>query len=189
MPKKNSKSTNHEDEGEKRPQQITLGCFIKPVKARGKAQTEKQSASSQDKQTPHGLGASFLAKAAASDSNELPDGGARQEGERYLNPLVNECKSSSAFEVEDEETEFKVMRTKKGGFPIYLEKRAKGKKVTVVRQVNGNSKLLLQTLKTKFGTGGLVKPGEVEIQGDFEEKLIKYFKENAQFLVQYNSRS
>ena len=164
MPKKQLQSTRHEDEGEKRPQQITLGCFIKPAKARGKAQ------------------------AATHDSNGLPDGGARQESERLLKTSV-ECTSSAAFEEGDEETGFKVMRTKKGGFPVYLEKRAKGKKVTVVRQVSGNSKSLLQTLKTKFGTGGLVKPGEVEIQGDFEEKLIKYFKENTQFLVQYNSRS
>ena len=187
MPKKRLQSTKHEDEGEKRPQQITLGCFIKPAKARGKAQTEKQSDSFEGKQTPHCLGASLPAQAATHDSNGLPDGGARQESERLLKTSV-ECTSSAAFEEGDEETGFKVMRTKKGGFPIYLEKRAKGKKVTVVRQVSGNSKSLLQTLKTKFGTGGLVKPGEVEIQGDFEEKLIKYFKENTHFLVQYNSR-
>ena len=81
--------------------------------------------------------------------------------------------------------DFKIMRTKKGGYPIYLEKRAKGKKVTVIRQVKGSSKHLLQILKTKFGTGGLTKPGEVEIQGDFETKLLKFLKENSQYMVQY----
>ena len=102
-------------------------------------------------------------------------------GDKPSSSTATQKGGASAASTDD----FKIMRTKKGGYPIYLEKRAKGKKVTVIRQVKGNSKHLLQILKTKFGTGGLTKPGEVEIQGDFESKLLKFLKENNQYMVQY----
>ena len=187
MPKKNSKSARQEDEHERKPQQITLGCFLKEGKPRGKRQDERDG--KEQLKIQQGFASSSSAECLHSDNCDVPTAVAIQpNGEQTTK---DECDKVSAavWATECKEEGFKVMRTKKGGYPIYLEKRAKGKKVTVVRQVTGDSKLLLQTLKTKFGTGGLIKPCEVEIQGDFEEKLMKYFKDNAQFLVQYKSNT
>ena len=187
MPKKKLKSSTQEDESERRPQQITLGCFIKEAKPRKNKQGKSESDYDEQSKIQQDLASSSSAEFRTVESRDLYTDGKIQQNIDYFKPAIDERDKYLAAEctAEREEEGFKVMRTKKGGYPIYLEKRAKGKKVTVVRQVTGNSKLLLQTLKTKFGTGGLTKPGEVEIQGDFEEKLIKYFKENTHFLVQY----
>ena len=189
MPKKNLKSTIQEDESERRPQQITLGCFIKEARPRKNKQSESDS--NEQRKIQQDLAASSSAETTSVESREISTDGKKQQNIDYIKCTIDERDKTFAAEcvAERQEEGFKVMRTKKGGYPIYLEKRAKGKKVTVVREVTGNSKVLLQTLKAKFGTGGLIKPGEVEIQGDFEEKLTKYFKENTHFLVQYKSKS
>ena len=52
---------------------------------------------------------------------------------------------------------------------ITLEKRAKGKIVTVIANLDSSSNDLLAlaaTLKTKCGSGGTVKDGQIELQGD-----------------------
>lgn len=198
MPKKKPRSTDDEGEHERRPQNLTLGCFIKEAKPRGKKKLVESQGNASANQLDVEPASSLHKPTETGNISEIPMKERKNDTlQRIDRPRLTGCHSTNgpfegmgASKTEEEslcEDWFEVMRTKKGGFPIYLEKRAKGKKVTVVRQVNGNSKVLLQLLKTKFGTGGLIKPGEVEIQGDFEDKLTKYFREHSHILVQYKS--
>ena len=59
-----------------------------------------------------------------------------------------------------------VMGSKKGGFPVSIEPRAKGKKVTVVHNVTGDLDQLCKDLKGAVGSGGVVRDGNVEVQGE-----------------------
>merc|ERR1712048_355057 len=71
---------------------------------------------------------------------------------------------------------YSIAKTKKGGLPVRVESRGKGKKVTVVFNVTGDASKLLQELKQAAGCGGVLREGTLEIQGDklqFVEKFIK----------------
>lgn len=57
---------------------------------------------------------------------------------------------------------------------IAVEKRKRGKCVTVVRGLADDPKQvadLLTTLKNKCGGGGTIKEGNIEIQGDHAERM------------------
>jgi translation initiation factor 1 len=59
-------------------------------------------------------------------------------------------------------------------------KRRAGKTVTVISGLQHNPasyKDLLKTLQTACGTGGTVKEGELEIQGDHRERVAEKLKE------------
>ncbi|MBN2310378.1 MAG: translation initiation factor [Candidatus Hydrogenedentes bacterium] len=66
---------------------------------------------------------------------------------------------------------FTIGRTRKGGFALSIERRAGGKVVTVVGNVSGDAGALLKTLKKACGTGGAVREGAIELQGDQRERL------------------
>ena len=71
---------------------------------------------------------------------------------------------------------YRITKTKKGGIPVRVESRNKGKKVTVVFNVSGDSRELLKELKHSAGCGGVVREDTVELQGEkvaLVEKLIK----------------
>ena len=71
---------------------------------------------------------------------------------------------------------YSITRTKKGGIPIRVESRNKGKKVTVVFNVTGDSRELLKELKHSAGCGGVVREDTIELQGEkvaVVEKVIK----------------
>jgi translation initiation factor 1 (eIF-1/SUI1) len=72
---------------------------------------------------------------------------------------------------------FRVARTRKGGYPIFLEKRSAGKTVTVIRNVTGDADGLLRFLRKKCGAGGVVRDGEVELQGDHRAKVEALLKD------------
>ena len=183
MPK-SKKSQQVEDEQERKPSNLTLGCFIKDVRSRRNqnvAANDNLGDSTDCAVNPTGQTLETISgtKESQAGYKELD-----KEVEFQKFQVGNACTACCSTKERTDDL-FKIMRTKKGGFPVYLEKRAKGKKVTVIRQVAGNSKQLLQLLKTKFGTGGLLKTEEVEIQGNFEEKVVKFLKENTQYMTQY----
>lgn len=66
---------------------------------------------------------------------------------------------------------FAVRGTKKGELPLKVEKRAKGKKVTIIPNVHGDAAKLARALMTMLGVGGTARHAEggswaVEVQGD-----------------------
>ena len=57
---------------------------------------------------------------------------------------------------------------------IYIEKRRYGKMVTIVEGINANDidiNDLARQLKTKCASGGTVKDGNIELQGDHKKKV------------------
>ena len=72
----------------------------------------------------------------------------------------------------------KVKRTKKGNAPVSVESCFGGRKLTVVSNVSGDASSLLKELKSKLGTGGELKEGRLELQGDHSEKVAKFLKDN-----------
>ena len=73
---------------------------------------------------------------------------------------------------------YRVHGTKKGSIPLSTESRAKGKKVTVLRNVDGDMQALLKDLKESLGTGGLAHENgtELEIQGEHEDRIAAFLK-------------
>ena len=66
----------------------------------------------------------------------------------------------------DEAAPYRVHGSKKGGFPVSVESRSRGKTVTVIHHVSGDVAALLADLKAAVGAGGVVRDGSVEVQGD-----------------------
>ncbi|RME83359.1 MAG: stress response translation initiation inhibitor YciH [Caldilineae bacterium] len=60
---------------------------------------------------------------------------------------------------------------------IFLERKGRGgKTVSVLRGVAGDEsakKALLKRLKAELGTGGALKDGDLELQGDHRERLLQ----------------
>eukprot|EP00037_Helgoeca_nana_P018446 m.176465 g.176465 ORF g.176465 m.176465 type:complete len:268 (-) comp24444_c0_seq1:484-1287(-) len=61
---------------------------------------------------------------------------------------------------------YRVNSTRGGGIPVAIEKRAKGKKVTVVSNVQGDSHALAKAMSKALGCGGTATPGEAVVQGE-----------------------
>ncbi|MCC6489598.1 MAG: translation initiation factor [Candidatus Hydrogenedentes bacterium] len=72
--------------------------------------------------------------------------------------------------------QYHVAKTRKGGWPVFVERRAAGKVVTVIRNVSGDAEALLSMLKKKCGAGGVVRDGEVEIQGDHRARIEAFLQ-------------
>ena len=70
----------------------------------------------------------------------------------------------------------KVTYIEKQDFRIHLIRLKGGRVITVIRGYNGNLKNLKDIgscLKKKCSVGGTTKNGEIIIQGDFREKILK----------------
>lgn len=67
-----------------------------------------------------------------------------------------------------------VGKTRKGGFAILIERRPKGKHVTVLRNVSGDADALLRELKKRCGAGGVVREGAIELQGDHQAAVVEF---------------
>jgi translation initiation factor 1 (eIF-1/SUI1) len=72
---------------------------------------------------------------------------------------------------------FKVEKTKKGGYPVFLERRSAGKTVTVVRNVSGEAEALLTLLKKQCAAGGKAYEDSVEVQGEHCAKVEKILRD------------
>eukprot|EP00931_Biecheleriopsis_adriatica_P032101 TRINITY_DN18760_c0_g1_i2.p1 TRINITY_DN18760_c0_g1~~TRINITY_DN18760_c0_g1_i2.p1 ORF type:complete len:319 (+),score=97.09 TRINITY_DN18760_c0_g1_i2:53-1009(+) len=73
---------------------------------------------------------------------------------------------------------FVVNSTKKGELPLKVEKRAKGKKVTIIGNVSGDATKLARGLQSMLGVGGSVRQVEkdswaVEVQGEQVPRVTK----------------
>jgi translation initiation factor 1 (eIF-1/SUI1) len=79
-------------------------------------------------------------------------------------------------EKDDIQPRLTFTRTKKGGYPVFLEKRGKGKTITVLRNVEGDLKGVLSLFKQRCGTGGVIRDGAIELQGDHRGILTAYLE-------------
>ncbi len=66
---------------------------------------------------------------------------------------------------------WRVAKTRKGGWPVRVEKRAAGKVVTVLGPVAGDRKALLKHLRKQCSAGGQIIIDKIEIQGDHTDKI------------------
>lgn len=90
--------------------------------------------------------------------------------------------STNPDSMKEEETEPVITPdAKQQRLRVRIEKKHRGgKTVTVVDGFEGNEEDfqdLAKKLKTKCGTGGSAKDGEIIIQGENREKIIGYLKE------------
>ena len=72
---------------------------------------------------------------------------------------------------------FRVTKTRKGDYPIFLERRAAGKTVTILRNLSGDTDALLASLKKRCAAGGKAFADSVEIQGDHRAKVDAFLRE------------
>ncbi len=73
---------------------------------------------------------------------------------------------------------FCMTRTKKGGYPLVVERRPGNKTVTILRNITGDTSALLTILKKQCGAGGTSRAGEIELQGDHQQWLQAWLKQN-----------
>ena len=81
----------------------------------------------------------------------------------------------------DETLDSEVISSKKQPLKVWLEKNSRGgKTVSIVKGFRGSKEELenlAKTLKTKCGVGGSVKEGDILIQGDHRDKILKILGE------------
>ncbi|MFP6581866.1 MAG: hypothetical protein VCD00_04850 [Candidatus Hydrogenedentota bacterium] len=71
---------------------------------------------------------------------------------------------------------YQVARTRKGNWPVRIEKRGGGKIVTIVEQISGDGKAFLKALQKSLGTGGKFDGSTVQIQGDHVAKVEAFLE-------------
>lgn len=81
-------------------------------------------------------------------------------------------------EIVKPDTPFTVARTRKGGWPIHIEKRGGGKVVTIVDSISGDGKALLKALQKSLGTGGKLDGDSILIQGDHVAHVEAFLNEH-----------
>jgi translation initiation factor 1 (eIF-1/SUI1) len=72
---------------------------------------------------------------------------------------------------------FVIQKTKKGGYPIFVEKRGGNKKVTIIRNLSGDLKGLLTVLKKHCSAGGVLREDAIELQGDHCSRVEDFLRQ------------
>jgi len=73
--------------------------------------------------------------------------------------------------------QFAVERTRKGGWPVRVERRTHGKVVTVITGVSGDLDSLLKVLRHRCGSGGTAREDCIELQGDHQARVAALLDE------------
>ena len=179
-------------EGAPPPSAFSLADFMTALPTKNSSQ-DKVPAASKEQDFP-ALGASHP-QSQGSNSNSTSSAWAHPPTQPPTAPSQT-AKPSSEEKAPASSTSpcpasaYSIGKTKKGGLPVRVENRSKGKKVkfnmtstftmsilqvTVVFNVTGDLKLLLSELKQAAGSGGVVREDTIEIQGDklqFVENFI-----------------
>lgn len=71
---------------------------------------------------------------------------------------------------------YTVAKTKKGKWPVRMEKRG-NKVVTVITNVSGDTKALLKALQKHLGVGGKAESDNVQVQGEHVAKVEAFLNE------------
>jgi translation initiation factor 1 len=66
---------------------------------------------------------------------------------------------------------YRIERTRKGGWPVSVERRPGGKVVTIIRSCSGDLSALLRVLKKHCAAGGVAREDSIELQGDHRAKV------------------
>jgi translation initiation factor 1 len=86
------------------------------------------------------------------------------------------------------ESEKKSEKILKSDQLAYIERERKGhggKTVTTISNLRGDLKLLLKDLRIFCGSGGTLKNGIIQIQGDQRNKIAEYLDQNG---IRYKKR-
>ena len=82
------------------------------------------------------------------------------------------------FNYDYSQDEYQTVEPRMQNLKLYLDRKArKGKVVTLIAGFHGSDddlKKLGKELKSKCGVGGTAKNGEIILQGDHREKVLKY---------------
>lgn len=101
---------------------------------------------------------------------------AKQNQWKKLDGLV--FSTDPDFKLDQEEEEIETLAPQQQRMRVMLDKRnRKGKAVTLITGFEGSEedlKVLGKTLKSYCGVGGSVKDGEIIVQGDQRDKVVKY---------------
>ena len=71
---------------------------------------------------------------------------------------------------------FHVVKSRKGNWPVAIERRGGGKVVTLLRNVEGDAGALLAALRRHCGAGGALREEGIESQGDQRGKITAFLE-------------
>ena len=116
-------------------------------------------------------------------SGDKADGNKAAEGNRRIVFSTDPEPVTAAPPVQLPSNPAAPVRSRQQNTPVVvmLDRKGRGgKSVSVIRQVMSppaGKEALLKLLKTKLGTGGTLKDGDIEIQGDHRDAIVGILKE------------
>lgn len=88
--------------------------------------------------------------------------------------------TNSDFEFESDSESFENLEPDQQKLRVYIERKGRGgKTASIVKGFEGSEEDLIalsKLLKSKCGVGGAVKDGEIIIQGDQRDKIVKHLQ-------------